>query len=94
MERAVLKDSIMVHIVAPLDIKPFPDREIGIVEQMITPSQAGRVHCHATSWPARLCPGCPSVVLRPNDSVIVVGRTGITLLVKPLTNEAEHWALL
>ena len=65
-------------------MKTFPHPETGCVEEVITPNRAGRVHYCATSWPARLYPDHLHVILQPNDNVMVLGRIGITLLVKPL----------
>jgi membrane protein implicated in regulation of membrane protease activity len=74
----------MVRILTPQAIKPFPETNLGIVEEVIMPNRVGRVHCYATSWPAQLDATSPSTVLMPNDQVAIVGRVGITLIVKPL----------
>lgn len=65
------------------EIKLFPSRGNGTVEQTITSEKAGRVKYQATYWPARLYRNEP-VTLEPNDKVYVVGRQGLTLLVVPV----------
>ena len=55
----------------------------GKVEQEIKPLQPGRVYYRATYWPAQFSNlNCTAKVL-PGDSVKVVGRQGLTLLVLP-----------
>ncbi|MGB5973278.1 MAG: NfeD family protein [Nodosilinea sp.] len=57
----------------------------GTVNTLVTPLQAGRVYFQATYWPARLFQMATLESLHPGDSVEVVGREGLTLLVKPLS---------
>ena len=53
------------------------------VEQTISSSCGGRVYFQATYWPARFYqPDCQAT-MRPGDSVTIMGRQGLTLLVKP-----------
>lgn len=67
----------------PDEIIPFSQPGTGTVEEAITPTQPGRVRFQATSWPARLYNPEAQVTLEPNDSVDVVARQNITLLVVP-----------
>ena len=53
----------------------------GIVQEVITGNKPGRVKCQASYWPAKLCESQQGVKLEKNQSVTVVGREGITLLV-------------
>ena len=59
--------------------KPLP----GIVDETIAPDQPGRVKFKATYWPAKLFRGY-DLTLEPGQKVLVIGRQGITLLVRPL----------
>lgn len=54
----------------------------GVVKQAIRPFYPGRVQFRATYWPARLERNSPER-LEPGDLVEVLGREGLTLLVKP-----------
>ncbi|MGJ3250410.1 MAG: NfeD family protein [Elainellaceae cyanobacterium] len=74
----------MMRVLKSQPIEAFPNSEPAIVEDAITPNHAGRVHFQATSWPARLYPSTIYTVLLPGESVAVVDRDGITLLVTPL----------
>lgn len=62
----------------------FPYRGQGIVQQAIAPPDSGRVYFRATYWPARRFPTNSLGVLQPGNPVEVIGREGLTLLVKPL----------
>jgi membrane protein implicated in regulation of membrane protease activity len=62
----------------------FPFQGQGVVERTITPLDAGRVYFQATYWPARLYQPTSSDALQPGDPVEVLGRDGLTLLIKPL----------
>ncbi|MEM6837306.1 MAG: NfeD family protein [Cyanobacteria bacterium P01_C01_bin.120] len=64
------------------EMSPFQGR--GIVQQAIAPPYAGRVYFRATYWPARLSQTAKLDKLQPGAPVEVVGRDGLTLLVKPL----------
>lgn len=72
---------------SPEKITLFPKPGKGIIEQIITESQPGRVNFQATYWPARLYYPEQEVTLLPNTPVTVVGRQGITLLVVPVEME-------
>ncbi|MGJ3245293.1 MAG: NfeD family protein [Elainellaceae cyanobacterium] len=74
----------MMRVLKSQLIEAFPNSEPGTVEETITPNHGGRVHFQATSWPARLYPGNVHTVLLPGESVAVVDREGITLLVTPM----------
>lgn len=69
---------------SPKKITLFPKPGMGIIEEIITESQPGRVNFQATYWPARLYNPEHKVILLPNTSVVVIGREGITLLVVPV----------
>ena len=74
---------------SPTKITLFPKPGKGIVEEIISKSQPGRVNFQATYWPARLYNPEQEVTLLPNTPVTVIGREGITLLVFPVTEMAE-----
>lgn len=74
---------------APEEITRFPQPGIGKVEQTITPTQPGRVKFQATYWPARLYAPEYDVTLMPDETVTVIGRQGITLLVAPFSEAAD-----
>ncbi len=63
--------------------KMFSKAEVGVVEEKITADEPGRVKYKSTYWPAMLFRG-NSMTLEPGQEVAVVGRQGITLLVRPL----------
>ncbi|WP_246843983.1 NfeD family protein [Hydrocoleum sp. CS-953] len=63
--------------------KMFSKPQPGIVDEKITPDEPGRVKFKATYWPAMLFRGY-SMTLEPGQEVAVIGRQGITLLVRPL----------
>lgn len=63
----------------------FQNPTVGVVVQEITQSSQGRVKHDATSWPAELDTPSGEIVLLPNAPVLVVGRRGLVLLVRPLT---------
>lgn len=73
----------------PATITLFPKPGMGIIEEIITESQPGRVNFQATYWPARLYNPEQEVTLLPNTPVTVIGRQGITLLVVPVSAVAE-----
>lgn len=61
----------------------FPKPVPGIVEQTITHVRPGRVKFQSSYWPAKLYQPNGEIILRPQQTVMVVGREGITLLVVP-----------
>jgi hypothetical protein len=67
----------------------FPTPGKGIIEEIITESQPGRVNFQASYWPARLYNLEQKVTLLPNTPVNVIGREGITLLVVPVSEVEE-----
>ncbi len=73
----------------PATITLFPKPGTGIIEEIITESQPGRVNFQATYWPARLYNPEQEITLLPNTLVTVIGRQGITLLVVPVSEAAE-----
>lgn len=64
----------------------FAQPGVGEVVKLITPNERGRVKFRASFWPARLHPDADPNSLSPKQSVVVVGRDGITLLVTPLVS--------
>ncbi|MEO0456750.1 MAG: NfeD family protein [Cyanobacteria bacterium P01_A01_bin.114] len=64
------------------DLFPFQGR--GVVDRAISPHQPGRVYFKATYWPARLSNQAITDSLKPGALVEIVGREGLTLLIKPL----------
>ena len=65
-------------------VKLFSYPGSGKVEQTITLKIPGRVKFQGTYWPACLYHQDAQVTLFPEDTVTVIGRQGITLLVVPL----------
>jgi len=74
---------------SPTKITLFPKPGKGIIEEIITTSQPGRVNFQATYWPARLYNPEQKVNLLPNTPVTIIGREGITLLVVPISETQE-----
>ena len=74
---------------------PFPSNELsliqrqGRIDRQVTVQNPGRVYFYATYWPARLSQTATLNELNPGDQVEVVGREGLTLLVKPLSQRSE-----
>lgn len=74
---------------------PFPSKKLslfqrqGRIDRRVTAQNPGRVYFYATYWPARLAPTATRNELHPGDQVEVVGREGLTLLVKPLSQRRE-----
>lgn len=64
------------------DLFPFEGR--GTVERTVKPFYPGRVRFQATYWPARLWDTQSADSLQPGAPVQIVGREGLTLLIKPL----------
>ena len=69
------------------DFSTFHGR--GTINRLVTAEHPGRVYFQATYWPARLCQPATLRELHPGDPVEVVGRDGLTLLVKPLPQWRE-----
>jgi membrane protein implicated in regulation of membrane protease activity len=63
-------------------VKLFPEVGYGIVEKTITSTQVGRVRFQGSTWKARLYSPDASPLMY-GDSVKILGRQGITLLVMP-----------
>jgi hypothetical protein len=53
------------------------------VVETITLSRRGRVRYLSSYWPARLHQGTSSTQLTPEQTVLVLGREGMTLLIQP-----------
>ena len=68
---------------AQKDIELFSQLKTGVVSDRIDADQPGRVWYRATYWPACLYNLETQDILLPNMEVIIVGRRGITLLVRP-----------
>lgn len=74
---------------------PFPSDELslsqrqGRIDCQVTVQNPGRVYFYATYWPARLSPTATLNELNPGDLVEVVDRKGLTLIVKPLSQQRE-----
>lgn len=64
-------------------IELFPQPGLGTVVETITTTQRGRVWFSASYWPARLHGITEPVRLLPDESVLVIGREGIFLLIQP-----------
>ena len=58
----------------------------GRVEKTITSNHPGRVYFQTTYWPARFYQSGGYKIAFPGDSVVVIGRDGLTLLVTPAGN--------
>jgi membrane-bound ClpP family serine protease len=72
-----------MHTTFPPTPHWFTELAQGKVEQTITPIKAGRIRFQGSFWKAELADADHRTV-KPNESVQVVGRQGITLLVVPL----------
>ncbi|MEM7063457.1 MAG: NfeD family protein [Cyanobacteria bacterium P01_B01_bin.77] len=74
---------------------PFPSDQLslsqrqGRIDRQVTIQNPGRVYFYATYWPARLSQTATFNELNPGDPVEVVGRDGLTLLVKPLSQRRD-----
>lgn len=62
----------------------FPQSILGTVEQAIAYNQPGRVKCLGTSWPAQFYEPENQTIVTANQSVWVIGRKSITLLIIPV----------
>jgi len=56
----------------------------GTVTKAIALNAPGRVKCMASYWPAKIYQVDRPVTLKPDQLVSVIGRQGLTLLVRPL----------
>ncbi|MBO9997555.1 MAG: NfeD family protein [Cyanobacteria bacterium SID2] len=64
-------------------IKLFPCPLSATVSDTVSPSSDGRVFFRGSYWPARFYTLPPQALVQPGQSVNIVGRDGITLLVVP-----------
>jgi membrane protein implicated in regulation of membrane protease activity len=71
----------MMNSLPPTDNFPCP--AIGVVVTEITQASRGRIKYAATYWPAELDASCSAIALPPNTLVLIVGRRGLVLLVRP-----------
>ena len=65
-------------------IELFPRIITAEVERTIAPTRPGRVKFQASHWPARFYQPSHQKTVSPGESVIVIGRAGIDLLVMPI----------
>lgn len=69
-------------------IEFFTAQKSARVERSITRHQKGRVFFEGTYWPAQIytssSPGLTEPALEASSWVVVIGRQGLTLLVKPV----------
>jgi|GEM_PF-1540236 len=65
-------------------IEIFPRIITAEVERTIAPTQPGRVKFQASHWPARFYQSSHQKTVSPGESVLVIGRAGIDLLVMPV----------
>ncbi|MGC9505176.1 NfeD family protein [Baaleninema sp.] len=66
--------------------KMFPCPLCATVTSAVSPEMAGRVFFKGTYWPARFYTLSPQSLVQPGQSVNIVGRDGITLLILPRSN--------
>ncbi|MDJ0705897.1 MAG: NfeD family protein [Leptolyngbyaceae cyanobacterium MO_188.B28] len=69
------------HLLDEITLLPYP--EVGKVDTAISSTQPGRVRFQGSHWPARFYLSDYQGMVLPNDSVKVVGRQGLTLLIVP-----------
>ncbi|MDJ0705743.1 MAG: NfeD family protein [Leptolyngbyaceae cyanobacterium MO_188.B28] len=67
--------------------EPAPFKGTGKVERTIAHDHSGRVYFQATYWPAKFCDTACQLKAFPGESIKIVGRQGLTLLVS-LTSQA------
>lgn len=72
----------MMTTVSQSSAQFFPTPGKGTVVETITTHQEGRVKYQASYWPARLYGQSSFTELEPDQSVVVLGREGITLLIQ------------
>ena len=61
----------------------------GVVRRAISSTNRGRVYFQSTTWPAQLSNPNTAINLEPETPVEIVGREGITLLVRPVDQGGE-----
>lgn len=61
----------------------FSEVSEGIVDEVISTEQRGRVRCFGTYWSAQMYQNNCVSKLDPDQKVFIVGRIGLTLLVSP-----------
>jgi membrane protein implicated in regulation of membrane protease activity len=66
-----------------VDILAFQGQ--GTVDQVVSNMGPGRVYFKASYWPAKLAQTTNFNQLLPGSPVEIVGREGLTLLIRPLT---------
>lgn len=76
--------SLSVPDLFPEAIEWFDEPVASEVEETITLSQSGRVRALASTWPAKFFSAQSTHTVTAGDTVWVVGRQGITLLVIPV----------
>lgn len=63
----------------------FSETLLGVVDEEVTNFPGGRLRFQGSYWPCILDENCSSfLTVKPGDRVAVIGRLGITLLVRPL----------
>lgn len=62
---------------------PLPFKGTGKVERTIAHNHSGRVYFQATYWPAKFYDAACQLKAVPGESIKIVGRQGLTLLVSP-----------
>ncbi|MEM9215474.1 MAG: NfeD family protein [Cyanobacteria bacterium P01_F01_bin.150] len=67
-------------------VEQFPMPLVAEVEDPISTKVKGRVKLQGTTWPAKWHHKIPGAIATPNEQVIVIGRTGTTLLCVPLVS--------
>ena len=71
----------------PIILFEVKDQVTGTVSKPITSTQPGRIKCQAVYWPACLYKAQSKTSLQPGQTVKVIGRQGLTLLVQPNINQ-------
>ncbi|WP_353259313.1 NfeD family protein [Prochlorothrix hollandica] len=64
-------------------IELFKTQTTALVAETICPDQPGRIKYQSSYWPARFYHSDCPLTVTPGNSVTVVGRLGITVLVVP-----------
>jgi membrane protein implicated in regulation of membrane protease activity len=70
-------------MIFPIAVHSFPNPTVGVVVEDIAQADRGRVKYEAIYWPAELVEPSSNTSLPTGSRVLVVGRKGITLLVRP-----------
>ena len=68
--------------------EPESFKGTGKVERTIAHDQSGRVYFQATYWPAKFCNSACQLKAFPGESIKIIGRQGLTLLVSPIGQQA------